>query len=79
MSLAPLFLTALLILRPIMGWHSVVFDPMTNRTSASSISEMELLMAPSPKAANAAATVDAWQRRAQWSTLVVPKTALENF
>ena len=46
-SYAPLR-TAFLILSASTGCASVVFDPMTNRKRARSISGMELLLAPLP-------------------------------
>jgi hypothetical protein len=46
---------------------------MTKMQSAFLISAMELVMAPLPKAIARPATVELCQRRAQWSTLFVPK------
>ncbi len=40
---------------------------------------MELVIAPLPKEVARPATVGACQVRAQWSTLLVPITALTNF
>jgi hypothetical protein len=40
---------------------------------------MLLVIAPEPKDIASPETVDEWQRRAQWSTLFVPITALANF
>jgi len=64
MSLAPLSL-ALKIRRAISGWQAVVLDPMTNIQPDVSISAMEFVMAPLPKAAARPATVEECQRRAQ--------------
>ena len=64
MSLAP-FSLALKIRRAISGWQAVVLDPMTKIQPASSISAMEFVMAPLPKAAARPATVEECQRRAQ--------------
>jgi len=61
------------------GCEEVVLEPMIKMHPASSISEMELVMAPLPKAAARPATVEECQRRAQWSTLLVPTPALANF
>ncbi len=61
------------------GWVSLVFDPMTKRTSLSSISRSELVIAPDPKMVARLATVGACQSRAQWSTLFVPTAARRNF
>jgi hypothetical protein len=43
------------------------------------MSEMGFVIAPLPKAAARPATVEECQSRAQWSTLLVPMTALANF
>jgi hypothetical protein len=48
-------------------------------TSMPSISRMEFVMAPDPKMAARPATVGECQRRAQWSTLLVPTAARMNF
>ena len=42
-------------------------------------SSIEFVIAPEPKALASPATVEAWQSRAQWSTLFVPSAALMNF
>jgi hypothetical protein len=57
----------------------VVLEPMTKMHPADSISAMEFVMAPLPKAAARPATVDECQSRAQWSTLLVPTAARANF
>ncbi len=62
-----------------MGCASVVLEPMTRMASASSSSAIELVMAPLPSDWARPATVEACQRRAQWSTLLVPSTARMNF
>ena len=64
-SLAPLKATARFANEDSTGWLSVVFEPVTRITSASSISAIGLVMAPLPNAAARPVTVDAWQRRAQ--------------
>jgi len=46
---------------------------------ASASSDMELVMAPLPKARARADTVEAWQSRAQWSMLLVCITSRVNF
>ncbi len=79
MRLAPFSLTALMISLAITGWFSVVLLPMTRKQLADPRSWMLLVMAPEPKAWTRPATVGAWQRRAQWSTLLVPITARMNF
>lgn len=61
------------------GWQAVVLEPVTKMQAASSISAMELVIAPLPKAAVRPTTVEECQRRAQWSTLLVPTTARANF
>ena len=47
--------------------------------SARSSSAMELVIAPLPNAVASPATVEECQRRAQWSTLFVPRAARVNF
>ena len=64
MSRAP-FSLALKMRREIKGWQAVVLEPITKIQPASSISAMELVMAPLPKAAASPATVEECQRRAQ--------------
>ena len=71
--------TAWRIRMPITGWHSVVLEPMTKMTGVRRSSSMLLVMAPLPKARARPATVEAWHRRAQWSTLLVPKPARTSF
>jgi len=71
--------TARLMYVEMTGWLSVVFEPVMRTTSACSSSAMEFVMAPLPNARASPATVEAWQRRAQWSTLFVPITARANF
>lgn len=61
------------------GCCSVVLEPMMKKAAASSRSGMELVMAPLPKAVARPATVEECQRRAQWSRLLVPRTARVNF
>ncbi|MBA7532260.1 hypothetical protein ES705_24486 [subsurface metagenome] len=77
-SFAP-FLNASNILAPIKGCCSFVFDPTTKTTWASEISSIEFVMAPDPKAAPKPTTVAEWHKRAQWSILLVFKTARANF
>ena len=52
---------------------------MIKMQSVSLSSAMELVMAPLPKAAARPATVEECQSRAQWSILLVPRTARVNF
>jgi hypothetical protein len=52
---------------------------VTKSTSASRMSEMELVIAPEPKLAARPATELLCQRRAQWSTLFVPTTPRASF
>ena len=52
-------LTEALIAAPIIGWHSVVFEPITKMASATSTSLIELVIAPLPKARAKPATVEA--------------------
>lgn len=78
MSLAPLALPRMIHLAA-MGWFSVVLEPMMKMALLSANSGMEFVMAPEPKAAARPTTVELCQRRAQWSTLLVPMAALLNF
>jgi len=62
------------------GCPSVTFAPMMKIARASSaISAIELVIAPEPKAIVNPATVGAWHRRAQFSTLCVPTTCRASF
>jgi hypothetical protein len=73
MSLAPLA-TARLISAPKTGWVSVVLAPEMKMTSvASSISRIDPEAAAVLNARFIAATELEWQRRVQWSMLLVPK------
>ncbi len=62
-----------------MGCDSLVFEPTMSTASAVSRSSNELVMAPLPRDWRRPVTVEAWQRRAQWSTFWVPITARMNF
>ena len=57
------------------GWFTVGFAPMTMMTSALRASENDAVTAPDPTFSINAATDEAWQRRVQWSTLLVLKPA----
>ena len=54
------------------GWFSVGFAPMTMTTSESAHAVKGAVTAPEPIPSRSATTDDAWQRRVQWSTLLVP-------
>ena len=54
------------------GWFSVGFAPMTMMTSESAHEVKGAVTAPEPIPSSSATTEDAWQRRVQWSTLLVP-------
>jgi len=64
---------------PMTGWLEVVLEPMAKSVFAPAISLIELVIAPLPKLCIIPSTVGAWQRRAQWSTLLVPITTRANF
>ena len=51
--------TARFISIAMMGWASVVFEPVTKRKSASRISSMEFVIAPAPNMVTSPATVGA--------------------
>ena len=61
------------------GWFAVGFEPMMKIKSACATSLTWLLTAPEPTPSNSAATLDAWHRRVQWSTLFDPKPVRTNF
>ncbi len=61
------------------GWLAVVWEPMTRITSASAASRTGLETAPEPIISSRAATEEAWQRRVQWSTLLVPNPVRTSF
>ncbi len=79
MSFVLPFLTASITSRAITGWLSEVLEPMIKMQSLFLSSEMELVIAPLPNAVTRPATVGECQRRAQWSTLLVPITARASF
>src|SRR3546814_11639818 len=54
------------------GWLVVGRAPMTMMQSALSASLKGAETAPEPTPSISAATEEAWQRRVQWSTLLVP-------
>src|SRR3954468_8088292 len=78
MSFAPRS-TAFLIHVGATGWFEVGLAPMRKITSACSTSETWFDTAPEPTPSSSAATEDAWQRRVQWSTLLVPKPVRTSF
>src|SRR5918911_5328315 len=61
------------------GWLAVVLVPARIATSALTTSPYVVETAPEPTPSNSAATLDAWHRRVQWSTLLVPKPARISF
>ena len=61
------------------GWFSVGLAPMTTITSASSAAMNGADTAPEPTPSRRPATEEAWQRRVQWSTLLVPKPVRTSF
>jgi len=79
MSFVPPERTAVFIICAMTGWFSIVLVPVRRITSASAKSSRELVIAPLPNAAARPATVGLCHKRAQWSTLLVPMTALANF
>jgi hypothetical protein len=58
---------------------AVVFVPARIATSALTMSPYVVETAPEPTPSKRAATLDAWHRRVQWSTLLVPKPARISF
>ena len=61
------------------GWFEVGLAPMRKITSAFSTSFTWLDTAPEPMPSSSAATDEAWHRRVQWSTLLVPKPVRTSF
>src|ERR1700740_1578209 len=53
------------------GWFAVELPAMTRATPASLSSPKVVGTAPDPIPSNSAATLEAWQSRVQWSTLLV--------
>ena len=77
--LAPYFSTAAFICRAMIGWFSVVFEPVTMNTSLRITSAAVLLMADEPMACCRATTEPAWHSRVQWSMLLVRNRARNIF
>ena len=61
------------------GWLLVGLAPMTMMRSECSTSRTGLLTAPEPTPSIKAATLDAWHKRVQWSTLLLPKPVRTSF
>jgi hypothetical protein len=61
------------------GWLTVGLAPMTKITSEFMHSQNGAVTAPEPMVSISAATDEAWQRRVQWSTLLVPKPTRTSF
>ena len=78
MSVAPRF-TAFLKKVAATGWFSVGLAPITTITSASSAAMKGAVTAPEPMPSSRPATDEAWQRRVQWSTLLVANPVRTSF
>jgi hypothetical protein len=61
------------------GWFTGGLAPTTMKTSEYCTSANGLDTAPDPIISSSAATDDAWQRRVQWSTLLVPNPVRTSF
>src|SRR5215212_4079036 len=61
------------------GWLTAGLEPITTITSEWAHSENDAVTAPEPIVSIRAATLEAWQRRVQWSTLLVPNPARTSF
>ncbi len=72
-------LTAFFIQVAATGWLDVGLEPITRIRSACSTSRTGLLTAPEPTPSSSAATLEAWHRRVQWSTLLLPKPVRTSF
>ena len=73
------FFTAFLIQVAATGWFTVGLAPITSTTSAwiTSLTWFDTAAEPSPS--SSAATEEAWHRRVQWSTLLLPKPVRTSF
>ena len=78
MSLAPRFAAAFMKVAAT-GWLAVVLVPVRRATSLFSMSRKVVDTAPEPIISISAATDEAWQRRVQWSMLLVWKPARMSF
>ncbi len=76
---APYLRTASFICKAMMGWFSLVFEPVTIITSLWITSLAVLDMADEPRACWSATTLPAWHSRVQWSTLLVRNSARNIF
>ena len=61
------------------GWLAVGLEPMMITSSACATSPTGLLTAPEPTPSSSAETLEAWHRRVQWSTLLLPKPVRTSF
>src|SRR6185295_14244070 len=77
-SLAPFF-TAFLIQVAATGWFDIGFAPIRKITSARATSFTWFDTAPEATPSISAATLEAWHRRVQWSTLLQPKPVRTSF
>ncbi len=77
-SLVPFF-AAFFIQVAATGWFTVGLAPMISTTSAFITSLTWFETAPEPTPSSSAATEEAWHRRVQWSTLLVPKPVRTSF
>ena len=71
--------TAFLIQVAATGWLALGLAPITTINSAWATSRTGLLTAPEPTPSSNAATLEAWHKRVQWSTLLLPKPVRTNF
>ena len=78
MSLVP-WRTAFLMKLAATGWFTTGLAPMMMTTSALATSFTGLLTAPEPMPSSSAATLEAWHKRVQWSTLLLPKPTRTSF
>ena len=61
------------------GWLAVALLPVMIATSELSTSPYVVDTAPEPMPSNSAATLEAWQSRVQWSTLLLRKPVRTSF
>ncbi len=61
------------------GWLAVALLPVMRMTSEFATSPYVVETAPDPMPSNSAATLEAWQSRVQWSTLLVVNAVRSSF
>ncbi|MDT4859469.1 hypothetical protein FQZ97_939780 [compost metagenome] len=78
-SFMPRCLIAFLIQVAPTGWFCAGLAPMMSTTSACTTSRSGLVTTAEPRPSMSAATLEAWHRRVQWSTLWVANAVRISF